>query len=71
MKMRTARRQLTPCAPSISPIVRIAPHAIIVVETGRPKRDASTTVIAADSSMQKPRELVSLADLTASTAIIL
>ena len=69
--MRSARRQLMPCAPSISPMTRMAPHAIIVVETGRPKRDARTTVIAADSSTQKPRELVSLADLTARTAMIL
>ena len=69
--MRSARRQLTPCAPSISPIVRMAPQAIIVVETGRPKREARMTVIAAESSTQKPRELVSLADLTARTAMIL
>jgi hypothetical protein len=49
----------------------MAPQAIIVVETGSPKRDARTTVIAAESSTQKPRELVSLADLTARTAMIL
>ena len=70
-KMRRNSLQLTPCVPSMSPIVRIAPHATIVVETGRPKREARTTVIAAESSMQKPRELVSLADLTARTAMIL
>jgi len=69
--MRTARRQLTPCLPSISPTVRMAPQATIVVETGSPKRDARTTVIAAESSTQKPRELVSLAALTARTAMIL
>ena len=55
MKMLPTTRILSAAMPRAKPTPSTAPTSVWVVDTGSPVNEASTTVVAADSSAEKPR----------------